>query len=50
MYKTRLTDEQWQVVEGFFNKTIDKVTSGRPIKTSYRSILDAIFYVVVTGI
>lgn len=50
MYKTSLTDEQWQVVEGFFNKTIDKVTSGRPMKTSYRFILDAIFYVVVTGV
>jgi transposase len=50
MYKTSLTDEQWQVVERFFNKTNRKATSGRPVKTSYRLILYAILYTAVTGV
>ena len=50
MYKTSLTDEQWQVIERFFTKTNCKVTSGRPVKTSYRLIFDAILYVTVTGV
>jgi len=50
MYKTSLTDEQWQVIERFFDEKNGKVTSGRPIKTSYRFIFNAILYITVTGV
>jgi transposase len=46
MYDTSLTDEQWQMIEVFFQKN----NIGRPLIQSYRLIFDAILYPVMTGI
>jgi putative transposase len=50
MYNSSLTDEQWQMIKRFFDRKTGKVTSGRPVETSYRLIFDAILYITVTGI
>lgn len=50
MYESSLTDEQWQVLEGFFDKKKGIRVPGRPLKNSKRVIFDAILYVTVTGI
>lgn len=50
MYESSLTNEQWQVVERFFDKKKGIKGAGRPLKTSKRVILDAILYVTVAGI
>src|SRR5271156_876141 len=44
-YPSDLTDEQWALVERFLPRS----TFGRPCKTDFRDVLDAIFYILRTG-
>lgn len=44
-----MTDEEWELIAGFFPTWTSEGTLGRPAKWAKRDVVNAIFYVLATG-